>query len=69
MYRLYYWFRGAQEDRPDGPWWSRSFSTWDERQKHFDALSPFLQSWCFTDGREPLTDPVRPPASAEVRTA
>lgn len=43
---LYYWIKGAPEDRMGGPWWHREFDDATERQLFLDDLKPFLHAYC-----------------------
>lgn len=69
MKRLYWWARGAPQDRLGGPWWYQDFTTDRERQAFLDDLRPFLYKWAFTDAAEGALEPmsIYPPKSAEIR--
>jgi hypothetical protein len=40
IYRLYYWIKGAPENRPGGPWWYRDFSEQEGRDKFLQSIGP-----------------------------
>ena len=42
---LYYWIKGAPEDRMGGPWWHREFDDAFERDLFLVDLKPFLRAY------------------------
>ena len=72
--RLYYWIKGAPENRPGGPWWYQDF-----RDKHYfgtascqraeflKTVAPFLKDYKTYDGEDiPHTwENVHPPETIE----
>ena len=46
VYRLYYWYNGAPEDRPGGPWWYKDFKTRYERSEFLTCGHIFFKKYC-----------------------
>ncbi len=67
MVRLYFWIRGAPENRPGGPWWCRDFENIFHRRTFLNDVRPYLYAPACTNAEE-IVDPenVRPPATAEI---
>ncbi len=68
MFRLYYWYAGAPEARPGGPWWYKEFSTEQDARAYLETMLFALHAYAITDGSEGLFPPMEicPPMSAKV---
>lgn len=68
MFRLYYWFKGAPENRAGGPWWYKDFESYNRRVMFLAALKPFLKLAYFEDAINGLPsinmDNISPPRNA-----
>jgi hypothetical protein len=69
-YRLYYWFKGAPDDRPGGPWWYQDFMSMREATRLLTDLFPFLHQariLVATTTELPEHDPMEiyPPGAAD----
>lgn len=57
--RLHFWFDGAPEDRPGGPWWSRAFyatrftSAAQERADFYNTARHFLRAAAISGEAKP----------------
>ena len=69
MTRLYWWYKGAPEDRAGGPWWYQDFQDMSHVTKILTPVKPLLHAYAITDGSEGdwscLKD-IRPPKDAEI---
>ena len=66
--RLYYWFKGAPEQRPGGPWWYRDFKAHGEMDAYLKDIEQFLQhAYVIEADVLPEHDPLEivPPVEAE----
>lgn len=69
MIRLFYWIRGAPEDRIGGPWWVRDFRREDDLNRFLRDVGPFLVSAKRQTGVPPHVYPpigdIYPPEDAQ----
>ena len=50
--RLFFWFDGAPEDRPGGPWWYRDFLSEEDRDKFIVDTRRFLHIFVICDVKD-----------------
>ena len=59
IYRVYWWVKGAPEDRPGGPWWYNDFNTTKQRLDFIEPFRASLHKMVFYEGEPILHDPMQ----------
>lgn len=70
--RLHLRFKGVPDDRPGGPWWSRTFyssvykSAATKRKELLEALLPFLEAAYYSESDDPCVGDAPPDGALAI---